>query len=150
MDTTRTFLVALASMTLTCMLGCTGGYRVVRTAADVDLGPGRIALVQEAVDDADEAAFASAFAGALDDTLPARFDVGERATARYHLHVRDVQVGDADEGVRARARLALLEADGDPLDVVLVEAVEEDATRAGARAAEHFGRFLSERRQNGW
>lgn len=145
-----TFLASLACIVLLAVSGCAGGYRVVRSTADVDLAPGAIALVHEAPDDAHEAAFASAFTDTLDDVLPPAFVLGEQSTARYRLHVRDMRVGSTGDGVRGVARLALLDATGSAVDVVDVEATDADASRAGVRAAEHFGRFLRERRQHAW
>jgi hypothetical protein len=151
---TRSRFVAIGllvtALSLPLAAGCSGGYRVVRSAADVDLAPGAIALVHEAPDDPHEAAFATAFTDALRAELPPAFVLGDASVARYRLHVREVRVGAVGEGVRGQARLALLDETGTALDVVDVEAADDDASRAGSRAAAHFARFLRERRQHVW
>lgn len=138
------------SFLLSCALllgvgGCTNGYRVVRSAANVEVLPGSIAVVHEETSDAHTSDFARGFSDELARALPA-YQVVPTGPARYRLHVQDVAVRPNDTEMHGEARLALLDEDGDLIDLVQVSAVEPDATQAGAAAARHFARFLGERR----
>lgn len=147
-SSSRFFAAVVLALAL-ATTACSSGFQVVRTAANVDVVPGSIAVVHEAAPTESHAAFARGFSDELARALP-EYAIVPSGPSRYTLHVRDVALRAGDDETRGQARLALRDDTGELIDLLDVSATDASPAQTGASAARHFARFLAEREHHDW
>ncbi len=145
----RLFAAIISSSLALAASACSNGFHVVRTAANVDVVPGSIAVLHEPAPTENHAAFAQGFSDELARILP-EYTIVQPGASRYRLHVRDVELRAGTDQTQGQARLALRDQDGELIDLVEVRATGPDATETGETAARQFARFLAEREHHDW